>query len=287
VYTAAPPRRLLATNGRVPGVAACKPEDRFTQISPDSQRAAATLGLNQFNRLGGLLKLKLIAAAAAALTLAGTAAAQVTTGIHVSTKKHHVNATFVRHHGGNLVGGAFLAAASTYLQLDKATIVAGLKSGQSLAQIATAHGKTADGLVTALLAPAKLKLDAAVAAGKLTSDREAALLAKLQTALTNLVNKTATPKTRPVHVDPAAILKPALSYLKLDLKSVVTQLQSGKTLAQIAVAQGGTAQGLIDAVVASVKTKLDAQVSAGRITAAQESAFLATLQTSVAKFVNG
>ena len=62
-----------------------------------------------------------------------------------------------------------------------------------------------------------------------------------------------------MHVDPAAILQPALSYLGLDLRAVVAQLRSGKTLAQIAVAQGKTAAGLVDTIVASVKTKLDAR----------------------------
>jgi len=218
------------------------------------------------------LKLKLTAAAVAALTLAGAAAA---------APRHHA------HHRSPL-GGSVVSAASTYLQLDKSAILADLKAGQSLAQIATAQGKTADGLVSALLAPAKLKLDAAVAAGKLTSDREATLLSKLQAVATNLVNKTLpAKKARPMHVDPAAILQPALAYLQLDLRAVVAQLRTGKTLADIAVAQGKTAQGLVDAIVAAVKTRLDAQVAAGKLTSAQETSFLATLQTNVAKFVNG
>ena len=84
----------------------------------------------------------------------------------VTQLKVHVRASATDH-------GSVVSAAVAYLQLDRATIVADLKAGQSLAQIATAHGKTADGLVTALLAPAKLRLDAAVAAGRLTSDKEA------------------------------------------------------------------------------------------------------------------
>lgn len=236
------------------------------------------------------MKLKLIAATVAALTLAGTAAAaQVTTGVHVHVaKKHRVTVGLERHHGANLVGGSFLSAASTYLQLDKSAILADLAAGKSLAQIAATQGKTADGLVTALLAPAKLKLDAAVAAGKLSSDRATSLYSKLQTAVSSLVNKALpAPKTPPVHVGLTSVLQPVLSYLKLDLPTLFSQLRSGKTLAQIAVAQGGTAQGLTDAIVASVQTQLDKQVSAGHITAAQETAFLATLKTTVAKLVNG
>jgi hypothetical protein len=40
-------------------------------------------------------------------------------------------------------------------------------------------------------------------------------------------------------------------------------------------------------VVAAVKSKLDAQVSSGRITQQQETDFLAQLQANVAAFVTG
>ena len=78
-----------------------------------------------------------------------------------------------------------------------------------------------------------------------------------------------------------------MTYLGLDFKGLVSQLVAGKTLAQVAVAQGKTADSLVAAVVSAVKTKLDAQVTAGRITAAQETAFLAQVQTSVTAFVDG
>jgi hypothetical protein len=242
------------------------------------------------------LKLKaLVAGSAAALTLAGTAAAttyRVPARIHVETgHHHHVAVSIQKDRASNkVVGGGLLGAAVTYLGVDRSTIVTGLKSGQSLAQIATAHGKTADGLVAALLAPVKLKLDAAVAAGRLTSDRESTMLSKLQTALTAIVNKSVTPpvaKTRPVHVDPSLIFKAATSYLGVDLKTVFHDVRSGKTLADIAVAHGKTADGLVAAIVAPVKTKLDAQVGAGKIPSQQETDFLTGFQTAVAKIVNG
>lgn len=240
------------------------------------------------------MKLKaLVAGSAAALTLAGTASAttyRVPTGIHVVTS-HHVSVSIAHNRASNrIVGGGFLNAAVTYLGVDKATIVSSLKAGQSLAQIATAHGKTADGLVAALVAPAKLKLDAAVAAGRLTSDRETTILSKLQTAVTTIVNKSVTPpvkKTKPVHVNPAIIFQAATSYLGVNLKTIFQEVRGGKTLADVAVAHGKTADGLTAAVVASVKTKLDAQVASGRITAQQETDFLTGFQTAVAKIVAG
>jgi hypothetical protein len=240
------------------------------------------------------LKLKaLVAGSAAALTLAGTASAttyRVPAGIHV-VASHHVSVSIRHDRASNrIVGGGFLKAAVTYLQVDKTTIVTGLKAGQSLAQIATAHGKTSDGLVAALLAPAKLKLDAAVAAGRLTGDRETTLLSKLQAALTTIVNKAVTPpvkKVKPVHVNPAIIFQAATGYLGVNLKTILGDVRSGKTLADIAVAHGKTADGLTAAIVASTKTQLDKQVASGRITAQQETDFLAGFQTAVAKIVAG
>jgi hypothetical protein len=163
-----------------------------------------------------------------------------------------------------------------------------LKTGKSLAEIAVAQGKTADGLVAAILAPVKLRLDAQVAAGKLTSARETTILANLTTKLNKVVARkltVATPREHKIHLAAAAILQPVLAYLGLDMKGLVAQVVGGKTLAQVAVAQGKTAAGLVDAVVASVKLKLDTQVTAGKLTAAQETAFLAQLKTNVQTFV--
>jgi len=78
-----------------------------------------------------------------------------------------------------------------------------------------------------------------------------------------------------------------LSYLQLDFKGLVTQLRSGKSLADVAVAQGKTSVGLVDAIVTSVKTKLDARVAAGKLSSADEATFLAQLQANVTALVNG
>lgn len=241
--------------------------------------------------------LSIAAGSAAALALAGTAAAsthhaQTPITVKVTFARHAVHASVLHRHGGNgVVGGSFLTAATSYLGIDRTTLVADLKAGQSLAQIASAQGKTADGLVTALLAPAKLRLDAAVAAGRLSSTTEATMLTRLQTALTTLVNKSlpAPPghMRPPVRVGPMAIVQGALSYLGVDLKTLIGDLRNGQTLAQVATSQGKTADGLVAAIVAPVKARLDAQVAAGKLTSAQEASFLATLTTNVTAFVDG
>jgi uncharacterized coiled-coil protein SlyX len=84
------------------------------------------------------------------------------------------------------------------------------------------------------------------------------------------------------HPGPAAIA----AYLGLTPAQLREQLRSGKSLAQIAVAQGKTVAGLEDAIIADVQTHLDQAVAKGRLTAAQETAVLARLKQRVDDLVN-
>lgn len=85
-------------------------------------------------------------------------------------------------------------AAADYLGLTRAELRAELREGRSLAQIATAHGKSVDGLVAAIVAPAKDRLTKAVAAKKLTQQRADALLDRLTDRVEQLVQRSFAPK---------------------------------------------------------------------------------------------
>ncbi len=86
------------------------------------------------------------------------------------------------------IHGPKLDAAATYLGLTEAQLRTELRSGKTLAQIAKAHGKTADGLVQALVDAAEKKLDAAVKAGRLTRAEADAMLTGLKARITDFVN---------------------------------------------------------------------------------------------------
>jgi len=93
--------------------------------------------------------------------------------------------------GGMHVGfGVELGAAATYLGLTEAQLRSDVESGQSLAQIATAQGKSVDGLKQALIADAKSHLDQAVKDGKLTAAQETQFLNDLSSRIDDLVNHT-------------------------------------------------------------------------------------------------
>ena len=82
-------------------------------------------------------------------------------------------------------------------------------------------------------------------------------------------------------------LDAATGYLGLTAAQLRTQLHSGKTLAQIATAQGKDPAKLVDALVNAETAQLDKAVQAGKLTAAQEQQILANLKQRVTDLVNG
>jgi hypothetical protein len=83
-----------------------------------------------------------------------------------------------------------LESATGYIGITEAQLRTELESGKSLAQIAKAHGKSVDGLIDALVAAAKNKLDEAVSSGRLTKDQETEMLSVLKDRITSAVNST-------------------------------------------------------------------------------------------------
>jgi len=87
------------------------------------------------------------------------------------------------------------------------------------------------------------------------------------------------------HGDELAV---AASYLGTTAANLLTQLQAGKTLAQVATATSGkTTAGLIAALVAAEKTEIAAAVTAGRLTQAEADQITSTLTQRFTDFVNG
>jgi len=94
------------------------------------------------------------------------------------------------HRGFGHFGFGGVEAAAGYIGITEAQLRTELEGGKSLAQVATAHGKSVDGLVNTLFADAKSKLDDAVSAGRLTTSQETEMLNGLKDRITNKVNST-------------------------------------------------------------------------------------------------
>jgi hypothetical protein len=94
---------------------------------------------------------------------------------------------FRRHRGPGPFHANFEAAAD-YLGMTRAQLREALQDGKTLAQIAKDRGKSADGLVDALVAEARTKLDRAVEDGHLTEAERNEMLTGLRDRITDLVN---------------------------------------------------------------------------------------------------
>jgi hypothetical protein len=82
-------------------------------------------------------------------------------------------------------------------------------------------------------------------------------------------------------------LDAAATYLGVTQAELRTDLEGGKTLADVAKAQGTTVDGLVAAMVAATKKDLDADVTAGRLTQSQADSIASGLEQHVTDLVNG
>ena len=156
------------------------------------------------------------------------------------------------------------------------------------------HAVIADAAKQLGIEPAKLsdalkkaqenRVDAAVAAGRLTKAEGDALKARIESGETPLVGA---PPNEFHHFGPGPGLDAAATYLGLTATQLRTELESGKTLAQIATSHGKTADGLVSALVDAAKKRLDAAVTAGRLTRSEADSLLAGLKDRITDVVNG
>jgi hypothetical protein len=172
-------------------------------------------------------------------------------------------------------GGAAVAVAGSSNSEDSKAIL-----DDAAKQLGIPSSKLSDALKQALAN----RVDAAVAAGRLTKAQGDALKQR--------INSGDFPLFEGVHQRGfghhgfIGKLEAAATYLGLTEDQLHTQLENGKTLAQIAQDQGKSASGLVDALVGEAKKHLDAAVAAGRLTKAQATEMLDGLRTRITSLVN-
>jgi hypothetical protein len=184
--------------------------------------------------------------------------------------------------GSGVLDADVLTPAASFLGITVSALQADLKGGKTLAKEATDKGKTAADLIDAIVAAQKKVYDGEVAAGWITDDQAAALLAQFTAGVTDLVN-SGPPVPQSTQ---QGLLGTAASFIGISVSDLMTGLQGGKSLAQIATDHGKKPDDLVTALVAPAKTKLDQAVASGDITAAQEQTLLGNLTTRVTDLVN-
>jgi hypothetical protein len=91
-------------------------------------------------------------------------------------------------HGRGHHGFVDFAAAADFLGVTEAELQERLRDGDTLAEIATAEGKTAAALVDALVAAAKGDLDEKVDAGRITAAQRSSILEDLEQRMEDVVS---------------------------------------------------------------------------------------------------
>lgn len=168
--------------------------------------------------------------------------------------------------------------------------------GTTLAAVIVNHGQTAADVEAKIVAAFKAKLDPLVTAQKLKQAREDALVSRFQKHVDKVLNhqfakapSAKAPGARAARIAVGLVLrKAAADYLALTVAQLRQQLP-GHSLADLAnaqSAQGKSAQGLEDAMVAAVQAKLAKAVSNQRLSQAKADKILANVQNHVGDVVN-
>ena len=170
-------------------------------------------------------------------------------------------------------GGAALAADRLSPQEESAAVVA---------DAAKELGVTEAKLEAALKQALKNRVDAALAAGTITQAQATEMKQRIDAGDVPLVGMGHGGRGHGF-VD----LSAAAAYIGVTEASLRTSLESGDTLAEVAVAKGKTRAGLVAALVAAGTERVNEKAEEHGLTAAQKAELLAGLQARVEAAVDG
>ena len=199
---------------------------------------------------------------------------------------------FHRHGGHGPMQSLTSVAAA--LNMSEADVQTQLDAGKSLADIAAAQKVNVQSVIDAVVADMKAHVATEVTSGEITQAEADAKLADVVTRATDMVNGVR-PAGMPEgmaggmggHGPSPESITALAKVLNLTEAQLQTEVQSGKSLADIATAQKVSVQSVIDAVVAQMKTHIASEVTSGEITQAEADAKLADVVARATDMVNG
>jgi hypothetical protein len=167
----------------------------------------------------------------------------------------------------------------------------GSDAGLTLGQIIDQYGdKSAAQAKTDALALLKTRLDEAVKNGKLTQERENDMLAKAGDAIDKLLASKPGDHKLPggpagprAHVIAKNALQTVADVLGTDVKTIVDDLKSGKTIAQIA---GDKTPAVNDALTAQANAAIQKLLDSGKIDQAEADKLRANVAGHINNFIN-
>jgi hypothetical protein len=145
-------------------------------------------------------------------------------------------------------------------------------------------GVTPSALADALKNALEKRVDAAVAAGRITEAQGDEMKQRIESG------EFPFPGPAPgmfFHHELFRGFEAAATYLGLSEEELHSKLESGKSLAEVAKEQDKSVEGLVDALVADAKKHLDEEVAEGDLTQAQADQMLSHLEDGIRAIVSG
>ena len=191
-----------------------------------------------------------------------------------------------RHLNKLAIGGAALVATVGAGGAIAATRIDPGKESQAVVSDAAEQlGVEPSELTAALKQALANRVDAAVEAGRLTEQQGNELKERIESGDVPLLGLGG-PGFKHVrhHIGD---LDAAAAYLGMSEARLMSALDNGKTLAQVAKDRGKSVDGLVTALVTAAKAELAAAVDAGRLSDAQRDSIVSGLKPRITSLVNG
>lgn len=230
---------------------------------------------------------KLLGAAAFSLALAGGGVAGAVLGtpdlsLAQDSEETSTTAEDATGHPRFEHRGEGLEAAADAIGISVEDLVAALRDGQSIAQVAEANDVDLQTVIDAMVANGTDRLEEAIA--------------ELPDRIAELVQREGFPD-RPGHGGPGgpgghrgdrgAGLDAAAEVIGISAEDLRTALQDGSSLAEVAEANDVDVQDVVDALVAEATDRLDQAVADGHLTEDQAAERTAELTERITAMVNG
>ena len=212
----------------------------------------------RFNRK---LLLGLIVAAALAVGAVATVAAQTSPPDDSSP----VTAERYRHRHGPL------GLTAEFLGIEPQELVQALRDGETPAAVADGLGVDPDALVDYLVDEITEKIEEAEEAGRIDAERAAQPIANLPERVSTWVQEgpqhAPDGDYRPHRPGRAQILGLVADVIGVEPEAIVTGVQDGLSIAEIAEQNGSSGEAVVDAIASQVRAHLDRAVENGRLAA--------------------
>lgn len=161
----------------------------------------------------------------------------------------------------------------------------GFKDGKSVNDILAANGKDAGAIQAEVLADAQARINDALTSGKITQEQANKLNEKAPAGVSKFFSTA--PKHHPLRERIVKLAKAGLKttadVLHMTPKDLVSQLRSGKSIADVA---GPRTQAVTDALTAQANKAIDDALANGKITQDQAEKLKANVPARIEKFVN-